>query len=93
MDWLAGFEDSACAVVAVLVARALAAGKPGSHAVVFDLADGKDTRFVLTEALAEFAIRERDMAEAEGGNPSRERWADHADAMRAQVEAARDGVR
>lgn len=30
IDWLAGFEDSMCAVVAGLVARAVAAARPGA---------------------------------------------------------------
>jgi hypothetical protein len=93
MDWLSGFEDSICGAIVGLVARAHAVGKPGPHAVVFDLADGQDTRFVLTEALAEFAIGERYMAADEGGNPPRERWAERADAMRDQIEAAVDGAR
>jgi hypothetical protein len=49
--------------------------------------------FVLTQALEDFAVRERDQAAWEEGNSSRERWADFADAMRARVETARNGSR
>ena len=48
---------------------------------------------MLTQALEDFAAKERDQAAWEEGNSSRERWADLADAMRAQVEIARDGSR
>jgi hypothetical protein len=94
LDWLSGFDDSVCAVVAGLVARAVAAACPGPRRVTFDLTDDHhaDMRFVLTQALEDFAVRERDRAAWEEGNSSRERWADLADAMRAQVEAALDGA-
>ena len=46
--------------------------------------------FVLTQALEDFAATERDQAAWEEGNSSRERWADLADTMRAQVETARN---
>jgi hypothetical protein len=95
LDWLAGFEDSMCAVVAGLVARAVAAARPGPRCVTFDLASDHHAEmyFVLTQALEDFAVRERDQAAWEEGNSSRERWADLADAMRAQVETARNGSR
>jgi hypothetical protein len=93
LDWLSGFEDSTCAVVAALVARAAAAARPGPRCVTFDLTNDHHSEmyFVLTEALEDFAIRERDQAAWEEGNSSRERWADIADAMHAQVEIALGG--
>ena len=95
IDWLAGFEDSMCAVVAGLVARAVAAARPGPRCVTFDLTSDHHAEiyFVLTQALEDFAVRERDQAAWEEGNSSRERWANIADAMRAQVETARNGSR
>jgi hypothetical protein len=95
LDWLSGFEDSVCAVVAGLVARAAAAARPGPRCVTFDLTSDHHAEmyFVLIQALEDFAARERDQAAWEEGNSSRERWADLADAMRAQVEIARDGSR
>jgi hypothetical protein len=88
LDWLSGFEDSICAVVAGLVARTVAAARPGPPCVAFDLTKDHHSEmyFVLTEALEDFAVRQRDQAVWEEGNSSRERWADLADAMRAQVE-------
>jgi len=53
--------------------------------VTYDLSD-PDTRHVLTEALEQYADRERDLSANEGGNDARERWADLADAMRRQAE-------
>jgi hypothetical protein len=49
--------------------------------------------FVLTEALEDFAIRQRDQAAWEEGNSSRERWADIAEAMHAQLETELGGNR
>ena len=92
MEWLTGFEDSACAVVAGLIARAHAAGKPGPHVVVFDMADSQDTQFVLTEALEMFVFEHREIASLRGRSSARERWADRAEAMRDQAEAAADGA-
>ena len=91
LDWLANYEDSTCAVIAGLVARAAAAGRPGPRCVTFDLADDQhaEMRFVLTQALEDFAVREREQAAWEDGNSSRERWADLADAMRAQLDGGR----
>ena len=91
LDWLSGFEDSMCAVVA----RAVSAGRPGPRCVTFDLTSDHHAEmyFVLTQALEDFAVRERDQAAWEEGNSSRERWADLADTMRAQVETARNGSR
>jgi hypothetical protein len=76
-------------------ARAVAAARPGPRCVTFDLTSDHHAEmyFVLTQALEDFAARERDQAAWEEGNSSRERWADLADAMRAQVEIARDGAR
>jgi len=95
LDWRSGFEDSMCAVVAGLVARAAAAARPGPHCVTFDLTNDHHAElyFVLTQALEDFAAKERDQAAWEEGNSSRERWADLADAMRTQVEIARNGSR
>lgn len=55
--------------------------------VTYDLSDS-DADFALVQALEDFAIRQRDMAGHEGGSESRTRWADAADRMRAQAEAA-----
>jgi len=95
LDWLSGFEDSMCAVVAGLVARAVAAAHPGPRRVTFDLTSDHHAEmyFVLTQALEDFAVRRRDQAAWEEGNSSRERWAHLADAMRAQVELARNDSR
>jgi hypothetical protein len=95
LDWLANYEDSTCAVIAGLVARAAAMARPGPRWVTFDLTadDHAEMRFVLTQALEDFAIREREQTAWEDGNSSRKRWADLADAMRAQVESTLDGSR
>jgi hypothetical protein len=95
LDWLSGFEDPGCAVVAGLVARAVAAARPGPHCVTFDMTNDHNAEmfFVLTQALEDFAARERDQAAYEVGPSFRERWADLADAMRAQVEIALGGNR
>ncbi len=95
LSWLSGFEDSVCAVVAGLVARAVAAARPDPRCITFDMTNDHraEMYFVLTQALEAFAIRERDQAAWEEGNSSRERWADLADAMRAQVEIALGGDR
>lgn len=55
--------------------------------VTFDITD-PDASFALTDALEEWSARQRDEAASEDGNESRTRWADHADRMRAQAEAA-----
>lgn len=55
--------------------------------VTYDL-NNAIASFVLTTALEEFAARQRDQATDEGGHQARERWADLADQMRAQAEAA-----
>lgn len=95
LDWLSGLEDSICGVVAGLIARAAAAARPGPRRVTFDLTNDHyaEMRFVLTQALEDFAVKERDQAAWEEGNSSRERWADLADAMRAQVEISLGGDR
>lgn len=61
---------------------------PPPCTVAFDLTD-VDAFHALTQALEDYAVRERDQAEHEGGHESRERWADLAEQMRAQAEAAR----
>ena len=95
LDWLSGFEDSICAVVAGLVARAVAAARPGPRCVTFDLTNDHHSEmyFVLTDAPEDFAIREREQAAWEEGNSSRERWAEIAEAMHAQVEIELGGGR
>jgi hypothetical protein len=91
--WVAGFEPQAAAVIAGIIARA-GAGKPGPHAVTFDLiGDDGTTYFVLQDALGEWAAQQRDKAGAEGGAGHRERWAARADELLAGVEAAMDGDR
>jgi hypothetical protein len=47
-----------------------------------------DARHALTQALEDYTARERYLARREGGNEARERWADLADRMREQAEAA-----
>lgn len=94
LGWLAGFEDSICAVVAGLVARAAQAGKPGRHTVAFDLSDDAgEAYFVLDTALEDFSDTQRGKAGHECGSLSHELWADRADMMRSDVEAAVDGTR
>ena len=95
LDWLSGFEDSICGVIAGLVARAVAAARPGPRCVTFDLTnDHRAEKYVvLTEALGEFARRERDLAAYEEGDAFRARWADVAEAMLAHVESTLDGGR
>lgn len=75
LDWLSGFEDSICAIVAGLVARAVAAARPGPRCVTFDLTNDLQSEmyFVLTDALEDFAVRQREQAAWEEGNSSRER--------------------
>jgi hypothetical protein len=79
---------------AAVAVHAMCAGVPGEEpetpprTVTFDLTD-VDAFHALTQALEDYAIRERDQAEHEGGHESRERWADLAEQMRAQAEAAR----
>lgn len=90
LEWLGTWEPHTCAVIAGLITRAHEAGKalrPSGAAVAYDLAD-PDARHALTTALDDYAAKERDMAAGEGGNESRERWADLADQMRQQAEAA-----
>lgn len=70
----------------------IAAGRPGTaRTVTFDLTADDDLYFTLTEALGEWAARQRHEAGAEGGNPSRIRWAERAEAAAEAVEAALDG--
>ena len=92
LDWLANYEDSTCAVIAGLVARTATTARPRPRCVTSDLKndDHAEMRFVLTQALEDFATRERKQAAWEDGNSSRERWADLADAMRTQVETTLD---
>lgn len=72
-------------MVAGLAARAAAAARPGPRCVTSDLTNDhrSEMYFVLTDALEDFAIRERDQAAWEEGNSSRERWAAIAEAMHA----------
>jgi hypothetical protein len=95
LEWLSGFEDSICGVIAGLVARAVAAARPGPRRVTFDLTKDHHSEmyFVLTEALEDFALKQRDQAAWEEGNSSRDRWADIAEAMHAQVEIELGGGR
>jgi hypothetical protein len=95
LDWLSGFEDSICGVVAGLVARATAVARPGPRCVVFDLSNDHHSEkyVVLTESLDEFARRERDLAAIEEGDAFRSRWADVVEAMLAHVESTLDGER
>lgn len=60
------------------------------HSIAWDLLDGRETFFVLDQALERFAEEERDIAAAEGGNPDRIRWAERAEEMRADLAAAID---
>jgi hypothetical protein len=55
--------------------------------VTLDITDA-DARHVLVTALEDYAARARDTAAHEGGHSSFERWADLAERMRAQAEAA-----
>lgn len=86
----AGFATGAGVAV-----HAFCAGVPGKEpktpprtVVTLDVSD-VDAYHALTQALEDYAIRERDMAEHEGGNESRERWADLADQMKRQAAATR----
>jgi hypothetical protein len=89
--WLADFGPQACQVFADLIRQA-AHGKPGPHSVTFDLADGNNTPFVLTEALQLFADTQRLFAHKKDSNSaSCNVWAERADEMRAQaVEVMRE---
>lgn len=60
---------------------------PPRYTVTFDLTD-PDALHVLTTALGDYAAHERPMAEGEDASESRTRWAELADRMRAQAEAA-----
>jgi hypothetical protein len=64
-----------------------ASGGEGRRTVTFDITDAAAS-FALTQALEDFAVRQRDQATDEHGHEVRERWADLADEMRAQAEAA-----
>jgi DNA-binding GntR family transcriptional regulator len=65
--------------------------RPLRPAVTFDVGD-KDTYFVLTEALADFARRERSGAEAGAGNAeSRARWAQTAKSALQLIETSAAG--
>ncbi len=72
--------------VALIETRIRAAVAP-PRSVTFDLTDAT-AFFVLTEALEEFAARQRSQAADEGGHGMREQWAGLADRMRAQAETA-----
>lgn len=86
--WLADFGPQTCAVFAALIRRA-AYGKPGPRSVTFDLADGNNTPFVLTEALQLFADTQRLFAQEKDSNSaSCKVWAQRAVEMRTQAEEA-----
>lgn len=92
--WVGNFGPVESATVASWITRAARASRPGPHSVVFDLAnvnDGGVVYHVLTRALQDFADRERDIAQGEGGNDIRDRWAQIADRLLGTVEAAVDG--
>lgn len=60
-----------------------------SHTVTFDLDADEQAHFVLTEALSEFASIQRHQAEHDPDSAdSRHEWANLADELREQVEAA-----
>lgn len=85
-DALAGPE-------AVEKALRAALGVPGPRSVTYDMSV-TDAYSVQTAALEDFSADQRDRARHEGGNPRRHQWADLADEMRRQAEAAweaRDG--
>ena len=84
LGWLATFGPEEAAVIAGLITR-----RP-PRTLAIDLSD-PDVRHVLTEALEQYAGDERNLAENEGGNDARERWADTADRMRGLVEDAAQG--
>lgn len=65
-----------------------ALGVPGSRTVTYDMADN-DAYNVLTAGLEMIAADQRHRAKSEGGNPRRHQWADQADEMRMQADAAR----
>jgi hypothetical protein len=81
------------ALVHAILANAAGLGVDGEEpeapprTVTFDLTD-TDASFALIQALEDFSARQRAEAEQEGGHQSRTRWADRADEMRAQAEAA-----
>ena len=83
--WLADFGPKACAVFAALISRA-AHGKPGPHAVTFDLLEG-NALHVLTGALTAFRAEQGERA-ARSGDPSLRAWADEATIMLDLVNAA-----
>jgi len=70
------------------LARTATAQSP--RTVTYDLSD-PDTRHVLTEALEQYASRERDLAGNDDNPDARERWADLADAMRREAGNATEG--
>lgn len=80
-------EGKAAAVHAACAGVPEVAPETSLRTVTFDLSDAVAS-FVLTTALEDFAARQRDQAAYEHGDEFRERWADLADRMRAQVEAA-----
>jgi hypothetical protein len=85
--WLCGWEDYTVAIIARWIRDAGDARTPGPRTVTIDLASA-DSYHVLTEALEAYAARQRDVAETEGGNESRERRASLADRWRGLAEDA-----
>jgi hypothetical protein len=71
----------------LVTVEAIASGLRKAFGLILDLSD-PDAMHVFTTALEDYAAKERDMAANEGGHESRTRWADLADQMRAQAEAA-----
>lgn len=91
--WAGNFGPTEAAVIASWIKRAAAASAPGRFAVTFDLAADSAAYLVLTEALRDWADRQRDRAQAEGGNDQRDGWAKRAEELLGAVEAAMDGDR
>jgi hypothetical protein len=90
-DWWACISDSATADDDAGLERqyppvTFYAPAPPPCAVTYDLSD-PDVRHVLTQALEDYAAKDREMAE-NGAGESFARWADLADEMCAQAEAA-----
>jgi hypothetical protein len=80
-------EDFAVAVIAGWIRRAHEAGR---RAFLRHLLRGEHDYFVLTEALEDFAARQRASAEGSPNAVHRREWADAADRIRGQAEDAMD---
>lgn len=97
LGWLANYEPQTCMVIAGLIARAHQAGDrsappgPDQRIVSFDLMPKEpDHYFVLTEALRDFAGRQRAVADGleDGDYESRIRLAETAQDALEQIEEA-----